>query len=86
MGIGGDGTVWRFGDSCQPRADDVLLFHHHPVHGVGICYRRTTSEGVYASAESNRCVRGSGHNSCVLEPVEPLSYVGIWSGDHAWQE
>ena len=76
----------RDGDSCQPCADDILLYDHHHLYGGGISRREHTREADAAFLQSHGGMRRRSGTCRHAQSLQPLSHMGVSERIDARQE
>ena len=78
--------LYRHADPVEPRADVLLLPLCHRLHAPGMAHRGIPQEDAAPmdGRHGSLCRRRSDWR--VHQPEQPISHMGIQSGEHAWQE
>ncbi len=86
VGFCGDSPLHRTRNSCQPRADDILLYVHHRVHGARLPRGSHTEEAACTVRQGHGGVHCSRHVGRGDKPQQPVPHMAVCQGVDARQE
>ena len=86
VGRPGYGLVRGVADCFQPCADELLFLVRHAVHGHCLRGDGIPAEDDSCFLEVDWCAGRCGLVGRLHQPVQPLPYLRIQQGIHAWQE